>query len=60
MNTTEEVLQVSHVQTQVSHVQTQKLKTSTSTINDEHLLLWFGFMFTTEVFEFFDLMSLPF
>ena len=53
MNTTEEVLQV-------SHVQTQKLKTSPSTINAEHLLLWFGFIFTTEVLEFFYWIGLPF
>ena len=53
MNTTEEVLQV-------SHVQKQKLTTSPSTIKAEHLLLWFGFIFTTEVFDFFDWISLPF
>ena len=40
MNTTEEVLQVSHVQTQVSHVQTQKLKTSPSTQAAAKPSLW--------------------
>ena len=37
-----------------------EVKTSPSTINAEHLLLWFGFIFTTEVLEFFYWIGLPF
>ena len=46
MNTTEEVLEV-------CHVQKQKLTTYPSNNKVEHLLLWFEFMFTTGVFAFF-------
>ena len=53
MNTTEEVFEV-------CHEQKQKLLTSPSNIKAEHLLLWFEFMFTTEVFDFFEWTNLPF
>ena len=53
MNTTEEVFEV-------CHVQKQKVSTSPPNIKAEHLLLWFEFMFTTEVFDFFEWTNLPF
>ena len=52
MNTTEEVFEV-------CFVQKQKLSTSPPNIKAEHLL-WFEFMFTTEVFDFFEWTNLPF
>ena len=53
MYITEEVLEV-------CNVQKHKVTTSPSTIKAEHLLLWIEFMFTTEVFDYFEWTNIPF